>query len=125
MDGKGSTDGDVSYLRVESFAITKGVSQDSERRVGAHKHGLAVCKYDLLFARTEFSVRSSDRRGIGGIQSNSCERHCMLYVPRRLRSIISYKKLTRVHYINNSNYHRRQSHRRQSSPSTFSRGLSG
>jgi hypothetical protein len=43
----------------------------------AHKHGLAVRIYDLLFIRTEFGVRTPGRRGIGGIQGNSRERHCI------------------------------------------------
>ena len=41
----------------------------------AHKDGLAVRIYDLLFIRTEFSALPSDGRWISGIQSDSCERH--------------------------------------------------
>ena len=41
----------------------------------AHKYGLAVRIYDILFIRTEFSAFPSDGRWISGIQSDSGERH--------------------------------------------------
>lgn len=58
------------------FAVTRGFSPDgTEGEKRAHKHGLAVRIYDLLFTCAEFGTGPSGRRRIGGIQGNSCEGH--------------------------------------------------
>ncbi len=121
MDRKGSTDGDVSYLRVERFAITKGVSQDGERRV--------LTNTVLPFVNTIFSLLALSLVyapltvvGLAGYRATLAKD---IVCAEKVTIDYQLQKVTQVHNINNSNYHRRQSHRRQSSPSTFSRGLSG
>jgi hypothetical protein len=84
----------------------------------AHKHGLAVRIHDRLFIRTEFSALPSDGRRIRGIESDSCERHCI--GQERLRSISTITKRVGSGTVHNiRNYHKRQS------SSSFTLGLSG
>ena len=67
-----STNSNITYLR--SLPSLAGNFIRS-RRKSAHKDGLAVRVYDLLFTCAQSGVRSSDCRGVSRIQCDFCERH--------------------------------------------------
>jgi len=81
VHGRRSTDGDVANLRVQSQSAV--ISGDWKR--GAHKHGLAICIYDLLLTCAQFGVRPSDSGRVGGIESKFCEGHRAFAITSRDR----------------------------------------
>lgn len=66
-----SANSNIAYLRSLPSLAGNFTSQDKS----AHKDGLAVRVYDLLFTCAESGVHPSDCRGIGRIGCDFCERH--------------------------------------------------